>query len=428
MIVSHPASRRLRLSPGLWAFLFCAPLLAAPPEPTGSAAALAALQGWLDRAPGERPALTGEPFATAALTRDDATRAADLLWHDHLARLRQTRAEEMKARRLEQDGRVLKFEIVTFGTKPPAGHSLFLSMHGGGNAPPEVNDRQWANQVRLGEKYQVKEGVYVAPRAPTDTWNLWHEGHVDGLFDRLIENLVALEGVNPDRVYLLGYSAGGDGVYQLAPRLADRFAAAAMMAGHPNEASPLGLRNIGFALHMGALDAAYRRNAVAAEWGQQLADLRAADPEGYPHQVKLHEGKGHWMELQDREAIPWMETFTRNPRPTKIVWHQDDIVHDRFYWLAVNPGEARAGDDIVATREGSAITLQTSRDLPVSVLLDDAMLDADQPVTVTRNGKKAFAGVPIRTIATLEQTLATRGQRPTMFSARIDLPAGADTP
>ena len=52
-------------------------------------------------------------------------------------------------------------------------------------------------------------------------------------------------------LYVLGYSAGGDGVYQLAPRLADRWAAAGMMAGNPNDASPLNLRNLGFALHVG---------------------------------------------------------------------------------------------------------------------------------------------------------------------------------
>ena len=32
------------------------------------------------------------------------------------------------------------------------------------------------------------------------------------MFMRLIENLVALQEVNPNRVYLMGYSAGGDGV------------------------------------------------------------------------------------------------------------------------------------------------------------------------------------------------------------------------
>jgi dienelactone hydrolase len=91
-------------------------------------------------------------------------------------------------------------------------------MHGGGNAPSTVNDRQWKNQVGL---YTLDEGVYLAPRAPTNTWNLWHESHIDTLFDQLIHAAVLFEGVNPNKVYIMGYSAGGDGVYQLAPRMAD---------------------------------------------------------------------------------------------------------------------------------------------------------------------------------------------------------------
>ena len=27
--------------------------------------------------------------------------------------------------------------------------------------------------------YRLQEGIYVAPRAPTDNWNLWHEAHID---------------------------------------------------------------------------------------------------------------------------------------------------------------------------------------------------------------------------------------------------------
>ena len=81
---------------------------------------------------------------------------------------------------------------------------------------------------------------------------------------------VAFEDVNWNRVYLLGYSAGGDGVYQLAPRMADRWAAAAMMAGHPNETSPLGLRNVPFVLQVGGLDSGYNRNRVAMEWEKKL--------------------------------------------------------------------------------------------------------------------------------------------------------------
>jgi hypothetical protein len=64
-----------------------------------------------------------------------------------------------------------------------------------------VDDGQWENQKRL---YKLDEGLYVAPRAPTNTWNLWHEAHIDRLFARLIEDFVVLEGVDPDRVYVLG--------------------------------------------------------------------------------------------------------------------------------------------------------------------------------------------------------------------------------
>ncbi len=391
-------------------------------DPAASTAAVEALQAWLERPRAERPDLESESFAATALTKEDAGRAKSMLWDDYAADLREKRAEEMKARQIEIDGRTLRFDWRATGEKPADGHSLFISLHGGGNARPSVNDRQWANQIRLGDAYRPKEGIYVAPRAPTDTWNLWHEAHIDALFDRLIQNFIVLEGVNPDRVYLLGYSAGGDGVYQVAPRFADRLAAASMMAGHPNEASPLGLRNIGFALHVGALDGAYRRNEVAREWGERLADLHKADPDGYKTQVEIHEGKRHWMDLEDSKAIAWMEEFTRTPWPAVVVWRQDDVIHERFYWLAVPRAEARAGDEVTARLEGDAITLRTSRPLDLTLLLDDALLDLDQPVTVkSQDGAILHAGHVTRSVAALHRSLLSRGQKPLMAAARLDL-------
>lgn len=83
-----------------------------------------------------------------------------------------------------------------------------------------------------------------------------------------------MEKADPNRVYVMGYSAGGDGVYQLGPRMADYWAGAAMMAGHPNDASPLGLRNVAFALQVGAQDDGYNRNKIAQEWAAKLGQLK----------------------------------------------------------------------------------------------------------------------------------------------------------
>lgn len=398
--------------------------LAAAPDATSSAKAVTDLSTWLTTERDQRPAIPETPFAKIPLTKDDAARSAQLLWDDHLTLLRKTRAAELEAKVIKHGDREMKFEIVSFGKKedaPAGGRSLFISMHGGGGGPARMNDGQWQNQIRMAQPYQPAEGLYVAPRAPTNTWNLWHEAHMDPLFDRLIENLVALENVNPNRVYILGYSAGGDGVYQLAPRMADRWAAAAMMAGHPNETNPLGLRNVPFAIQVGEKDGGYKRNEVAAEWGKKLDALHKEDPDGYIHFTELHAGKGHWMDLADRKAIPWMEKYTRNPIPTRIAWRQDDVTHDSFYWLAIPAGTAKAGQEVIAERKAQTISL-TTKDVPtVIVHFNDAMLNLDEPITIKTGEKNLFTGPTPRTIATLAKTLKNRGDRDLIFSAEIEV-------
>jgi hypothetical protein len=237
----------------------------------------------------------------------------------------------------------------------------------------------------------------------------------------LIQNLVVFEDVNPNRVYVMGYSAGGDGVYQLAPRMADRWAAAAMMAGHPNDASPLSLRNIGFTIHMGGNDGAYSRNKVAASWKTQLDALRKEDSEGYANDVQIHQGTGHWMKLKDAVAVPWMAKFTRNPFPKQLVWQQDDVAHSRSYWLAVDPGQ-QSRSLVRAKLDGQEIELSTKGvKSEISIRLNDQMLDLEKPVACVVNGKQLDARKLTRTISVLSKTLEERGDRELVFSAELKL-------
>ncbi len=377
------------------------------------------VQTWLKLPPEKRQAIPAA-VETAPLSKEDAATLTKLLWEDRVATLKKERADEVKAKVLTHGDKKMKYEVVRFGSKTGK-QPLFISMHGGGGAPAEVNESQWVNQVKLGQAYKPASGLYVAPRAPTDSWNLWHEAHIDPLFDRLIQNMVVFDDADPDRVYIMGYSAGGDGVYQLAPRMSDRWAAASMMAGHPNETSPLGLRNIGFTLHVGADDAAYNRNKIGGEWATKLDDLQKADPKGYQHFVHVHKGCAHWMNLEDREAIPWMEKFTRNPLPEKIVWRQDDVTHDRLYWLAVPQAEAKGGQEIIAERSGQSISVTAKSNAHVTLLLNDALLNVDEPVTVTVNGKALPPQRATRTLAVIRRTMDERGDPGLVFSAEIKI-------
>lgn len=381
-------------------------------------AELAAIEAWRALPAAERKA--DAPELQAALSKDVATRVAALLAADRAGQVAAERKDEMEKKSLTVGDKTLRWLEKTFGEAPADGRSLWISMHGGGGAPPQVNDQQWQNQIRL---YEPAEGIYIAPRAPTDTWNLWHEGHIDPMFQRLIEDHVALRGVNPDKIYLMGYSAGGDGVWQLAPRMADRFAAAAMMAGHPNEAQLLGLRNLPFAIFMGGADAAYDRNKIAAAKSAEMAELQKNDPGGYVHMSRIYEGLPHWMNRKDAEGVPWMAKFTRQPWPKKIVWLQDDITHDRFYWLKI-PDQAavKAGQKIVATVDGQVVRLEGDVPAKLELRLSDKLLDLDQEVKVFVNGKEVVAGKVIRNAATILRSLEERLDLPAAASAVMVLP------
>ncbi len=347
--------------------------------------------------------------AGESLGEEASQRVVQELWATKREALAAELAGELEAKTFQSGDHELRIKVRKFGEEPAGGHSLWISMHGGGGAPAKVNDQQWENQIRL---YQPDEGYYVAPRAPTDTWNLWHQGHIDDLFDRMIQAFVACRGVNPDRVYIMGYSAGGDGVYQLAPRMSDRFAAASMMAGHPNETRPDGLRNIPFLLYMGGQDKAYDSNLIAARWRVALAQLRMDDPSGYDHRVTIYPDKGHWMDGEDKDALPWMARRTRNVWPNKVVWLQDDVTHARSYWLEVDPAAAKGGQRIEASAEGQTIHVVTDASAahPVESLtlhLIDKLIDLDQPIRVTWNGDTVFEGKVLRTRAAVERSLAS---------------------
>ncbi|WP_340111594.1 hypothetical protein [Maribellus mangrovi] len=354
-----------------------------------------------------------------SISKEESELAGKLI-HEYLdEKLRTDFRDQWENETLLLDDYQLKFSYKKFGKKPETGWTLYISMHGGGNAPVEVNDQQWENQKKL---YEPAEGIYMAPRAPTNTWNLWHQPHIDEFFSRYLQLADVFEDINTNRVYLTGYSAGGDGTYQLAPRMADQLAAAAMMAGHPNDASPLGLRNLPFAIHMGAEDGAYNRNKIAAEWGLMLDSLQQADPEGYIHDVEIHEGMGHWMEKKDTAAIYWMAQCSRRPYPEKVVWFQSGVTHDRFYWLAVPAGKGKKDSEIKASIKGQTITIEKAELVNNLIIrLNDKMMDLDKKVKVVYSGKIVYNDTPDRTVSTVWKTLNERNDPEQFFCSEIEL-------
>jgi pimeloyl-ACP methyl ester carboxylesterase len=149
--------------------------------------------------------------------------------------------------------------------------------------------------------------VTLSPLCPSRTfWYLLH-----GRLDRLLEDVLSRHAVDPGRVYLLGVSMGGMGVWSMAMAYPHRFAAAAPIAG--GVYSPPMRRRFHrmvdvpiWAFHArGDPSIPLEKNRAAVE------DLVAA---GGNARITVLEGNKHYVQeevFSDGGVFDW---FLRNPR------------------------------------------------------------------------------------------------------------------
>lgn len=359
------------------------------------------------------------------LSKKQAAEQSDIILQQWTDSVSAATAGIVKNKKITLGGLTMPLAWTVRSDKGEEDLALFISLHGGGGAPAEVNDQQWRNQQVL---YTPRHAVYLCPRAPFNTWDLHFRPECDAFYRQIIRMAVAHLHVNPDKVYIMGYSAGGDGVWRLAPRMADTWAAASMMAGHPGDVSLVNLRNLPFSIWCGENDAAYDRNLRCRERIEEMDSLHRADPDGYIHEGHIVAGKEHWMDRVDTAAVSWMETFARNPYPQRIVWRQEEVCTPHFYWLSAPAIELARGKEVRAEIDGNTIRISRCDYSSLTLSLSDRMLDLDSPVTVIfRDDSRPygadetvlFEGTVPRLAKTLQRTLSERGDPSYMFPAQI---------
>jgi len=350
------------------------------------------------------------------LSLSEAEKIEKNIYNDFKKEIIVTRSDEMEDQVIKLKDKKIKFDIKHFGEQGEDGWSLFISLHGGGGTTESENNRLWNRHKTL---YELEDGILFTPRSPSNTWNMWFQSHVDTFFNRIIQNMIAFHNVDPNKIYIMGRSAGGDGIYQVAPRMADRFAAAAMSAGHPNDSSPLGLRNTAFTIHMGENDSLYNRNDMAVKWGNDLRKLNEEDPEGYRYYIKIYKNKGHWMDNLEASALDWMSDFIRNPYPSKVVWKQGNVLHKRFYWLRNE--DPSFGDLIECNIDDQIITVLSSSSSKITIQLNDDLVDMDREITVNYLGRQLFKGFVYRDIDIIKRSIREYGDPKSVYYGEIRL-------
>ena len=362
------------------------------------------------------------------------------------------RIAEDKAKSISLGGVTMKYGMKTVGEPDENGlYSLYIALHGGGSDETgRINDDQW-RQMATYYLGGVKSGVYVNPRAVRDTWDCHSNPESYPIYDRLIENMILFHAVDPNRVYILGFSAGGDGVYQITPRMADRFAAANMSAGHPNGVQLDSLYDMPLQLQVGINDSAYDRNKVTAQYDMILDKLHDKYGGGYVHRTNIHIGFAHnFADYDDKQheivsdirtffrtgeyesvksvtsALRFLDEFVRDPLPDTVVWNLGVRASkrevDSFYWLSAPQKVTKGIITARADREANRIEIKTDGNVngDFSILLSARMFDFDRPVTIVIDGEEREVTPEIREDV-MEETLGERGDPSYIFEDRVSV-------
>ena len=373
--------------------------------------------------------VAAEQCVVTGLTMEEAESAREKVIADwKAANLKDMMAGFEKLSLTNADNVTMKYLANRWGSMPADGYSLWISLHGGGGVAAKDNDGQWQNQqimYRYAATPKPDEGIYVSPRSIENVWDMWFLKENDWFFEQIIKTMVVCWGVNPDKVYLMGYSAGGDGVWRMAPRMADHWAAAAMMAGHPGSVNLMNVRNMPFTLWVGGEDAAYDRNTLVPQKAGDLEYFHAKDPGGYIYNCHVLKGKPHWMDLEDASAFDWMARFKRNPYPKRVVWRQENeerkVVRQFFYWIKVGREEMTPGNTVIAEIVGNTINIEKCDYKTLTIYLNDKLVNLDKKVRVYYDGREVFRGMVERRTETLVTTMAEREDPSYVFCSEINV-------
>jgi len=333
------------------------------------------------------------------------------------------------ALRADYDARQVQFQkylshytLREVGQRPTNGWALFIAMHGGGGAPKEVNDSQWRIMQHYYKDHPEAGGyLYLALRAPNDTWNGFYDVYVYPLIENLIRQFLLFGDVDPNKVFIMGYSHGGYGAFAIGPKIPDRFAAIHASAGAPTdgETTPKTLRNTVFSFMVGEKDTMYGRIERDRKFNDAIIKLRGDDTNSYPVTFQEIAGNGH-TGLPDRDKIKEMYPHVRNPVPSHLTWFMTDKVVTDFFWLRSSaPGKKREIDALCVENHLTVTT--TTNVAQATVLLDQRLVDITRPLILEVNGKISNYR-PQPSLRTLCETMRRRGDPLLAFTIEFELP------
>jgi pimeloyl-ACP methyl ester carboxylesterase len=247
------------------------------------------------------------------------------------------------------------------------------------------------------------------------------------IFQRMFRDLATRYHVDPDRVYVAGLSQTGFWSWELGHCRADRFAGLVPMSAVTWEVKcPANLLAVPVYVLHGAKD----KICPVVQPRETCVELARIGVN-----VRYHElpGAGHdgnvWSALPT--ALEWLKEFPRERYPKRVSKGLQTAKDGWCYWIRIDrlddEGTGRAEEKpragIDGELEGQQVRLHSEGVAKITLCFAPEMMNLDEPVTVTWNGRTVFEGKVERSLATMLELVYDKTDWKGTFEAALELKA-----
>lgn len=319
---------------------------------------------------------------------------------------------------------------------------LLIGLHGGGEGAGDRSEAQGNWSAPLA-RYKL---IGIFPQAIQLVHDAWCTAEGERFVLTLIEMCKRTYDIDPDRVFVAGFSMGGTGSWWLCGRHPQLFAGGmpfhgvlfndAQQTDHPEQIKQLqhglmpNVRHVPLYYTTGSADKnCLPYSYVMAE--KVLDGLRAAHPGDYEISFRCVPELAHaFAPGEPQAACQWLLARKRTTFPKTVTW--EALVEPAFppgdgklqvhgiYWLRCDePAEKML---VEAAIEGQTVTINVTRHEPkgFTVHLSPRLIDPAQEVTVVCNGETRYRGRPAASLVAMLETMSDPFDRNLVCDRRIE--------